>query len=262
MNTKFQSLDEKAKEKLINRIRQMVGMSQVDNENEAALFAEKAQALLAEYNLSMSDIEQKSTGPQFIIDGELQTESLPWRRSLASAVAEMYFCSYFYTFVKKWTPTRKCGYIRYDKHSFVGEQHNVIIATEIFNYLDGTVDRLAKQGSMKYPVRERTPYITTFRHAAATRLYWRIKDAIAQAKRGGMKSADTGKALVVANLYDQTNQLLKAFLEQEFGKMKTSKVKHTVSHAGGLRDGREAGDSISLNKQVGGSNSTHLIGKK
>src|SRR3954471_20207380 len=106
--------------KVMDRIAKLLALSSSPNEHEAASAAERAHAMLAEYNLSISDVSSASkTEDNFIIDESIMTDSLPWRRTLGTMVAKMYFCSYLYAFEKKYVPSRPNGYIRYDKHSFI-----------------------------------------------------------------------------------------------------------------------------------------------
>jgi hypothetical protein len=58
-------------EAMLKRIRALLAMSRgTANENEAAVAAQKVQALLLEYNLTIDDVEQRdSTGK--IIDGDV-----------------------------------------------------------------------------------------------------------------------------------------------------------------------------------------------
>ena len=48
-------------ERIIEKVRKLLALSQSDNEHEAAAAAAKAQALLSEYNLSMSDVPAEET---------------------------------------------------------------------------------------------------------------------------------------------------------------------------------------------------------
>lgn len=247
---------------MIEKVRKLLALSQSSNEHEAALAAEKAQAMLAEYNLSMADVASEEKDEDFIIDADDVTESVPWRRTLAASVAKLYFCDYFFTHRYDPTVSRSCGYIRKDIHSFVGAPHNITIAKMMFQYLSQTVERLADEGSLRYTPGERGPYKTSFKMACTRRLGTRIFERI-QAARAGQIKTESGTTLpALASLYDRTKQQLTAFLDKEVGNLKSSKDRSKQTHQGGIIDGRKAGDSISLDQQITGKAGGHLIAKR
>jgi hypothetical protein len=241
-------------EKILDKVKKLLALAGNNpNENEAQQAANRAHALLAEYNLSLSDVESHSKfEDKFITDSDLMTESLPWRRPLAAMVAKMYFCSYVFAFQKKPTPDRACGYIRYDKHYFIGARHNVEVAKHMFSYLNDTIERLANEGSMGYPMRERTPFRTAFKAACAGRVCTRIQQRIDESKKGPTVTNSGGTNLpALANLYDQVSKKLDKYLDQQFPGHRTSKSRGRPSHTEGTIAGRRAGDSIGLDQQVG-----------
>jgi hypothetical protein len=247
------------REKLILKIKRLVAVanSKGATEEEAATFAEKAQVMLAEYNLSMSDVEQQvdvdDTDVSIVINADLTTNSYPWRRPLASAVAEMYFCKYFYT--TRHYPSA------HDQHSFLGTAQNVLVAKMMFKYLIDTVDRLAKEGALLQPAQERSPYRTSFRAECVRRLIIRIGDRIEQAKRGEVKSEETGRNLpALLNLYEKSNTQLTAYMKQQFPRMRhTTSRLNSGLHSKGYEDGRAAGNKIGLDQQVGGNKPKGLL---
>lgn len=255
-------MNDSERNKMIEKVRKLLALSQSSNENEAALAAEKAQAMLAEYNLSMADVAtEDKVGEDFIIDADDITESVPWRRQVAGNVARMYFCSYFYTHRYDASTSRRCGYVRKDIHSFVGATHNIVVAKMMFQYLSQTVERLATEGSMQYTPGERGPYKTAFKAACARRLGSRIEARI-QAARAGQIKTEAGTTLpALASLYDRTKQQLTAFVEKKVGELGKGRSPVAHTHMGGVRDGQKAGDSISLDQQISGKAGGHLLGR-
>ena len=251
-------------EKLIEKIRKLLALAESPNEYEAQLAAEKAQALLAEHNLSMSQISDRRSEDEFEMDGELMTLSRPWRRRMAGAVARMYFCKYFYEFVYQDAPNRSCGYIRYDKHCFVGARHNVEIAKIMFEYLESAVERMASEGARTVPSRERSRYVTSFRYGAVGRVTARIYERIEEAKRGGMIKTESGTTLpALASLYDRTQRELEKWVNIHLGELSRSRSTTPGTHGEGYRDGKAAGDKIGLDAQVqGGKMPGHLLTKQ
>lgn len=238
-------------ERVIDKIRKLLALAGSPNENEAAVASEKAQALLAEHNLSMTDIKSGTEkGSDFIIDGETITNARPWRRSLGSAIAKLYFCTYFFTTIGG-----------EDRHSFVGAKHNIEVARLMFDYLTKTVDRLARAGSRNMPKREQSGYKTSFRWACSQRLCSRIAQRIHDTKTHETKTA-TGTTLpALASLYDRVGKELQTFMDAKYPRMRTSKVKAKFHNARGTEEGRAAGDKIGLDVQVGGRATSGMIAK-
>lgn len=249
------SLSEKAKKKIVERIEKLVRLTASSNEHEAALAAERVQAILAEYNLSMTDVESAKDGFDGIeTDGNLRTHSYPWHRSLANAVAKMYFCRYFYITHRKPGGNARSGH---DSHHFVGASHNIEVAKMMFVYLQETVDQLAREGAKSHP-QSRSGYITSFTNSCANRLVTRIYDRVEAAKRGEVKN-EAGKSMALVVLYDRTDQQLQAYLDDKHGKMKTNKSRARLTHWAGAEDGRAAGNKIGLDTQVAQSKAARRL---
>lgn len=246
---------ENERAKLLDRIRKLLALATSSNENEAAAAAEKAQAMLAEHNLSMLDVKTSDGDDMMkdvIIDNTIVTSSHPWRRPLGVVVAQLYFCSYFYTVLRGKST---------NVHSFVGADHNVMVAVVMFKYLLETIDRLAREGAKKVPKSEQSPYRVAFRSACCVRLCHRIQDRIAAAKRGEIKG-EGGKALVLASLYDQAQHMLDKYLEQKIPGLRVKKNNlKTMIHAQGGIEGYAAGNTIGLDDQVAGVGKHARIGR-
>jgi hypothetical protein len=242
---KPKALSEAERKKLVDKARKLVALSKSPNEHEAASAAEKMQALVAEYNLSMLEVMQEPdhVGNRIvIIDREIITASNPWRRRLANALAALYFCKYFYT------PFGKSK----NQHCFVGLEANVAVTKVMFTYLLGAVNALATKGAKGLPKREQSPYRVTFREACTSRLCARIHERIEQAKEGGKVKTETGTTLpALLSLYEQSKQENEDFVEQVIGELKSRKTKVSILHTQGFRDGDEAGQRIGLDTQVG-----------
>lgn len=242
------------RDKVIDKVRKLMGMATSANEAEAAAFAEKAQALLAEHNLSMSEIaaSEKPDDGDFEMDSDLETDSRPWRRSLATMTAKMFFCQYFYTHKYIPTKTRKCGYVRKDIHTFVGAPHNIVVAKLMYQYLTATIVRLSDEGAKKYEPKQRTAFRTSFQHSCADRLAQRIANRIAAAKKGQVVSETTGTNLpALLSLYDQSEKSVNAFMEKELGRaLSVGGRTGKITSQEGAAAGRAAGDKIGLDDQI------------
>lgn len=247
-------------DKIVERVRKLLALAKSANEHEAALAAFKAQELLTEYNLKLDDVKEGDT-EELIIDGEMVSDSRPWRRAMAANLARLYFCSYHYRYVYAGTAKRACGYIRYDRHHFAGAPHNVAVCKSIFAYLCDTIDRLAKESGLKQPVRGRAMFMTSFRHAAANRVTQRLADKWSGLMRG------TDPLLANANknlpmVLEQTQERIEQFVQQQAGEIKSVVQKAKIHSLEGALAGRKAGDGISLESQIEQSASPYLLGSK
>lgn len=244
-------------EKAIDRVRKLLALAGSANENEAMAASDKAQQIMADLNLTMQDVVDKAE--EGIIEDAVESDSRPWRRIIGANTARLYFCEYVYGFKQYITPSRRCGYIRRDQHFFFGAPHNVAVAQLMFMYFCDTVMRLAREGSLKQPVRERTKYVTTFQKAAGRRLAVRL----AQKYDDIMRPKTTGPSGNLPALYDQTKLQIENYLKtsQNGPSGKTGRPPVPYSHGQAERDGVAAADAIGLDVQLDRSKPTGILEK-
>lgn len=235
-------MNDDVKKKMLERVRKLLALSTSSNENEAAIAAGKAQAILAEYNISMSEVGNihQDDDDDIIIDKMDAIRMKPWRRPLAQSVAQMYFCTYFYV-----------NYGPKDHHSFVGTEANTTVAKMMYIYLVNTIEKLAVDYAERDvpSIKARGSYRRSFRTACTQRLCWRIHERIQAAKRGEV-TGETGRALVLASMYDKWKQKTEEHLHATIGKPRVSKSVLRPTDAAGIRAGHEAGAKIGLDQQV------------
>ena len=246
-----QAADDAGRQKIIDRIKKLLSLSANNpSENEAAAAAAKAQELLAQYNLDMDELRDVSSEPEYEMDSALDSNPERWIRWIAAAVAELYFCRYYY-----FSPTK--FYPRY-RHVFVGQRHNIDVAKEMTRYIVKTINRLSRQGMKTVERGERSPYQISFREAATSRIDVRIHRMIEEA-RTGIKSS-TGKELVLASLYDREKEATQAWVDanMQLSKPKKKAVAFRTWNAKGYADGVTAGNEVGLHTQVGQSKTTGI----
>lgn len=244
-------------EKVLDKVRKLLALSQSANEHEAALAAEKAQALLAEYNLSLKDVEAKEQHSEYTQDA-VDTGHITWIRITMAGCAELYFCGYYFM---KWRVPGTKGSMK-DRHYFVGEKHNIIVAELMGAYLVSTIRRLSLEGSKTQFIDQSDifKYRQSFCLACASRLRARIAERIQKSKQGGVQVE--GRNLpALLSLYDQAQQRSLEFLEQQGIKLRNVPTKSWYSHNKGASDGRAAADTISLDSQVGRAKAVAQIGR-
>lgn len=241
------------RERVIERVKKLLALSTSPNENEAAAAAEKAQALLAEYNLSIADLktgEKKEDEVYFDEDAEM-TDSRPWRRQLAAMTAKMFFCTHFFMFHYFDNPRNKVGYKRRDQHIFVGSRGNAEVARLMFEYFNSTIERLAREAG-RNEARRRSSFENSFKHAAANRLCWRIKERIDAAARGDIKGSDGRNLPALVGLLEGSQARNRAAIDERLSDVKSIALRPDGAgrNEKGMRAGDEAGKKIGLDQQV------------
>jgi hypothetical protein len=154
-------------------------------------------------------------------------------------------CDYYWNHVKYETPARKVGYIRADRHNFIGLPHNVVVAKEMFVYLVDTVERLAKESRKKQ--KQTSAYEHAFRHGCATRLKNRIWE------RYYAQSAPPAGLITKSNvpaLYKGMDARIGEYMEKNHTDLEIRPNKGKHSSWEGVIDGNKAGDTIGLDDQV------------
>lgn len=220
--------------KVLERVKKMIALGNdaaaTEAERETAL--RMAYNLLAKYNLSISDLpDDESHEARERQDVVISADR--WARSLAQAVAKLFFCKYFYS---------GTGTSGKDKHCFVGRQSNVITARYMSEFLIKSVKREAT-GRYKSPT---SPQGRSFCVGTVDSIRKRVEEMI---------KTDTestpGTALVLASLHQREADANSKWLEQAGLSLTTSKARADNSlRASAFYDGREYGKTVSLNQQV------------
>lgn len=240
-------------DKILDKIRKVMALSNSPNEHEAALAASMAQELLARYNIDISQVNddnERNKKPDITRDSSHKSSSKPQWRYLRDICAQMYFCKYYFI--------KTIGNQEYS--CYVGEPHNIEVAKLMSEYLIEAIKRLAKEGRKNYPMKERANYWHSFTTAASHRLYWRIKERIEQTRKQATVASDGRNLPALNNLYEEAQRRNQDFMDQIGIRLRTgSKGQTGGSHVGGLIEGRAAGDKISIDPQIRGGGSKGLL---
>ena len=221
--------------KVLERIKKMIalGNDAAASEGERETALRMAYNLLAKYNLSISDLpEDQNNEARERQDVVISADR--WARSLAQAVAKLFFCRYFYS---------GTGTSGKDKHCFVGRQLNVITSRHMTEYLIKSVKREATR-RYKSPT---SPEGRSFCVGTVDTIRKRVEEMI---------KADTestpGTALVLVTLHQREHDANQKWLDNAGLSLTTAKARADNSlRAGAFYDGREYGKSVSLAQQVG-----------
>jgi hypothetical protein len=191
-------------ESVIARVRKLLALAgNNSNENEANAAALKAQAILAEYNLEMSSIDDSEPASVDATrekdEGSIAATS-DWQVTLMKAVAEANFCAHWTVEVLA-RRTNGTGRLRMRRrHCLVGRSVNVLVVKEMYSYLMGTMERLC-------PYEDKRDRSTkSWFNGCSDRLQSRLSDlrakadAEARARRGDVPRGN-GMDLVLSDVY-------------------------------------------------------------
>ena len=243
------------RDKIIEKIKKLLALAESSNENEAALAAERVQDLLAKYNLTHMDLKEE-VDEEFVTDADVEVRTdvggAIWQRPLRSAVARLYFCMHFYTACKRPMPGKTWTYT-YDRHSYVGAPHNVIVAKLMSDFLVDTVLKLAKETSKIVPEKDRGKFRISFCNAATSRLNERLWLKYLEATS---KPQVAGEGNMLA-LYDETAAKLKDVYNKL--DLRDTKQKLSANDLLGNLAGLKAGDEIGLETQLEGTKASGFL---
>lgn len=218
------------RERIIEKVRKLLALSNSSNEHEAALAAAHAQRLLAEHNLAMSELEVKEEGAG---EAELLVAKTvaKWLSSLFATVANAFDCFPIVTTNQDNSRLRFIG---------VGEDPGVAACT--LQYLIKDLRRLASGYLSNLELRDgkqaaadrqriRTSYLLGGVHG--------IRQALQNQKA---QTPTTSKALVPIK-----DALIKQYREERVGELKTRRSRSSTVVSEAFHQGRQDGASLQLN---------------
>ena len=188
---------------LRTRIQKLLMLSAYNNnEHEAQAAAEKVQALLAEYNLDMSQVTETTDAP----DPDTQREKIDmghddteWRRRLMRAIAVNNFCMHW----TSWADD-------IPSHQLVGRHVNVITTKQVYEYLTATVERVNPFVDKR--TKARRSWFDGCSERLITRLYQQRYDAERASAATPTQQRGNGTDLVLANVYSTEEELNHDFM--------------------------------------------------
>src|SRR5262249_14315516 len=227
--------------KLAERIRKLLALAGNNpSEAEAAMAMERASALLAEYNLTMAEVETLGTDDERI-EGTHKSEYArqTWARSLWGAVADLNFCFHCYT-PRSWEPASM------DEHILIGTRANVEATKAMALYLVATVERLARECPDLHGPHESH----AFKLGCARRLCVRLRKlqqrraTVATSKRQEQAGSNLP---ALASLYEAHELANKELYLQRHGRMpQAGRSMRYLQNWGAYELGKEAGDQVGL----------------
>lgn len=220
--------NEQANASVIEKIKKLfeLGSRAKGNETEAAAAMEKAQELVAKYNLDMAVIrnaEAKNNGTVNVatarerrkVDRSAQYE---WQKDLWKSLADCNFCWHFVTTVHEKAGKTRDGVQKYTKvkrHIILGSEENVTFVHMMGEYLCDTIERLLPWTENKD--RLSRPAIS-WRAGCAARLQQRLHDQrrARQRESENQPTANPGTGLAI-RLKDVESQEYAANYDHQYG---------------------------------------------
>lgn len=229
------------------------------SEAEAQLAMEKAQEYLAEYNLSMEDVE--GTLKQEDITDEAFTEQVreTWQISLRTATARLYFCKYYYS-----TGVIDENYKKATEHNYVGRPHNIAVAKSMTSYLINTIKKLGEEhvAPIAGDKRMLNGIRRNFELGCASKVSARVNEKYREIERqdpGDYQIEGTKHNLPA--LYKSELALCNDHLKNQGIHLRSSTTRRNVTNGTAYQRGRMAGEGVSLNTQLSGkSASRYMLG--
>lgn len=229
------------KEKVLSRVKKMMALANdaAATEGERDNAMRMAHATLAKWNLTMAEADaaggtQEKRGP-----GTLEQRSRPWIRQCSYAIAQLFFCEYFY---------ERSGNNKMRSY-FIGKESNVLTAVGITQHVIASIQR---EGKARMRAKGRTlAWYVSFTKGATDSVQHRCAQLRAEAERADRPAGAPGTALVLANVYA---------LESDANKRYLAEIMHIKLHASasreraagdGYHEGREHGNRVGLHRQVG-----------
>lgn len=125
-------------EKIISKIKKLLEMTLENgaSENEAMVAALKAQKLMAEYNLTVADIDTDDTHQSIIEESVNSGTGDKWKYTLANIIARNFCC--------------KTYFVGKRKIVFYGYEKDAKIAADVFKFLFNTGNKLADRCYYEY----------------------------------------------------------------------------------------------------------------
>ena len=243
------------KESILKRIQKLLKLS-VENgasENEAMQAADKAQKLLQEHNLSISDLkDEDQVEPMDSEDVEVDRDL--WKGYIRNATAKLYFCKTYTT-------------MKLDKHyrrikviTFVGRKSNRMVATEMCKYFINTIERLTAEEFKAVPGSRASinKMSHAFKQGAASRLSKRLNDKYNEIVPDYIPQGNPDGLPV---LYKNEQMAITKWLEQKGIRLRSSKSRMSIRDRVAYSRGSEKANGIGLNTQVNDRTKSRMLSR-
>jgi hypothetical protein len=201
-------------ESVVVRIRKLLALANDGrgNANEAEVASQKAQALLAEYNLEMSQIGENEPNSQTSEDAAREkttgfdAATADWQVTLMAAIAQNNFCMHWVQQIRdrRLDGTGKIRLRR--RHCLIGRRVNIVIVRELYTYLTQTMERLCPYEDRRD--RSSRSWFDGCSDRLRSRLEEQRRASEAESRqRRGEASRGDGSSLVLSDVYSSEEDL-------------------------------------------------------
>lgn len=236
-----------SKEKILARVKKMMTLANdaAATEGERDNAIRMAHATLAKYNLHMADAEASGKPSEENRTGQhVVSRDQPWMRTTAHAIAELFFCEYFFISGRGETKGKV-------KHFFVGKESNVFTAQEMAKYVIGSISAEGRKKSIEMSDSAKGTYWRSFCKGAAYQVWVRCKKIREDAERA---PKTPGTALVLASVYAIEKTANEKYMVDKMGGLpKEKKTTQRNTSLNAFAAGKDYGDKINLQRQIGGT---------
>ncbi len=241
-------MSESEQERILSRVKKMMALANdaaaTEGERDNAL--RMAHATLAKYNLTMAQADATGAKGEKRLTGGVELREHPWMRTVAMAIAKLFFCHFFYT---------RHGNNRVT-YSFIGKESNVWTAQSMTQYVIKSIDEEARRSAKVETGNGSGTYWRSFAKGAAHRVYQRCDEIQRNAEAASKSEASTGTSLVLASVYQAEDEANALYMQQIGLKLKTARGRQRTGDWDARAAGAAYGDRIGLHTQVGGGKST------
>lgn len=237
--------------KITEKIKKLLALSESSNENEAILAYQMAQELLTKHNLSLEDVQIDIN----ILEETISTgdEWEEWKFLLYSVLAHCNFCQLLATTFEN----------NVHRYNLVGKEHNIIVVKEMYQYLEKTVEQLCKKrGEHLNKQYEKTGLTLTDQafeslkigivKGICTRLFKTKQDTIKKEMNNKIKTffkKDT-KEIVISKYHTEEHKKINQYLESKYENIKQISTDQSKYIDKFIQDGKQESKKIGLNKQI------------
>jgi hypothetical protein len=210
---------------VLSKVKKLLALSTSSNPNEAALAAAKAQELLMQHNLTMSQVE--THGESKYGEALVQTGSRVWRRMLLTVIARNNFCEVIYDSAIA-------------QAILIGEAHNQEVVAYLYRYLVGQLEPMA---TAAYRLSSTTVHAKSWLDSFYIGGVESIEERLKMQKIEMIAASNACRSLVVVK-----DAKLKEAVDKLYPNLRKSGSKRVRSS--GYYEGREAGKRVVLSKTI------------
>ncbi len=242
-------------EKIIDRIKKLLSLSESTNENEAALAAARAAELMLKHEIKAAQLCVEDAEDVDTVRVDESKQIVHWKSNLMAGLARSLGCMFF---LQK---HRQAGKVT-TRYNVAGQPSKVDTISYMYSYLVEEINRLAdfayrrrlhRHHRIGMPVPSARGWKNAFRLGAAATISERLE---AQRKETHKAAEDDGQgaALVVVK---QAEKAVDLYVARKYPRMGKS-AGATYSSGSGYGAGKEAGKSVGL----GGTSNAISSGSK